>query len=187
MRDGCSLWHKHSPQSGSSRIDVKTKATFSAAQADSPLPFDLASRLFHRAFCTRHLFRLASFFLGLADLRRRGKVICCLSHEAGLSRGEKRGGMNTIAVANINFYFRARERISPAFKVIPILDDEKWRYFRRTADLVPRSVFHRKLFSLRCEFWERFMDDLENGRANFSQHTNVSNSFGVYDTSTSRA
>jgi len=126
----------------------------------SPLPFDLASRLFHCAFCTRRLFRLASFFFGLADLRRQGKVICCLSHEAEAvsSRGEERGEMNTMAVANINFYFRARERISLAFKVIPILDDEKWRYFRCTADFVPWSVFHRKLFSLRCEFWERFMN-----------------------------
>lgn len=100
---------------------------YSAGRHTFPLPFDLASRLFHRAFCTRHLFRLASFFLGLADLRRQGKVICCLSHEAEAVsfRGEEHGGMNTIAVANINFYFRARERISPAFKVIPILDDEK--------------------------------------------------------------
>ena len=72
---------------------LRRKRQFLPMQADipSPLPFDLASRLFHRAFCTRRLFRLASFFLDPTGLCRQGKVICCLSHEAEAvsPRGEK--------------------------------------------------------------------------------------------------
>lgn len=154
-----------------------------------PLPFDLASRLFHRAFCTRRLFRLASFFLSLADLRRQGKVICCLSHEARRRRGSlrvvKRSGMNTMAVANINFYFLARKRISPAFKAIPILDDEKWRYFRCTGRPCPVIRISSEAILVKTWILRKIYGRLENGRANFPRTHKciVFNFFSIYDTS----
>lgn len=124
--------------------------------------------------------RLSS--LGLADLRRQGKVICCLSHEAELSRGEKRGGMNTIAVANINFYFPCSQADIAGFQGNSNLGWREMTLFPSYGRPCPVIRISSEAILVKMWILGKIYGRLENGWANFPRAQMYLILPSVYDT-----
>lgn len=103
---------QHLPQSGSLCIDVTTKATFSASASRHTFPVAfwpgitfISPRVLHPTFISPRIF--LSRPCGFMSSRKSNLLLITWSRSGGPSRAGRNGKMNTMAVANINFYFRA--------------------------------------------------------------------------------
>jgi len=91
--------------------------------------------------------------------------------------------MNTMAVANINFYFRARERISLGFQGNSNLGWREMTLFPLYGRPCPVIRISSEAILVKMWILGKIYERLKNGRANYSWRTNVFNFFQyVYDT-----